>query len=195
MRKIKAIKDYEIRTIDADFRAVDNEDEPSIQGYFAVFDSETELWHNMFESIDRDAFVSTMDDDIRALVNHDTTLVLGRNKAGTLELSTDAHGLYGKIKINTDDTDAMNVYHRVKRGDVSQCSFGFSILEEDIDWRDDDTVHTKLERVKLYEVSVCTFPAYEDTTVSARMAQIEEHRKRAIEAWRNRKREVLNKWH
>lgn len=191
---MKPISGFQTRTIQSDFRATENETEPIVEGYFAVFDSETELFPGIFETIDRGAFAGTLDDDVRALVNHDTNLVLGRNKAGTLELRTDAHGLYGRIKINAKDTDAMNLYHRVARGDVSQCSFGFQILQEDADFRDDGTSHFKVERVKLWEVSPCTFPAYEDTGIKARAAQVEEHKKRALEAWKNRKREELKKW-
>lgn len=194
MITIRLIDKYQTRTIQSEFRATENENEPIVEGYFAVFDSETELFPGVFETIDRGAFAGTLDDDVRALVNHDTNLVLGRNKAGTLELRTDAHGLYGRIKINTKDTDAMNLYQRVARGDVSQCSFGFEILQEDADFREDGTSHFKVERVKLWEVSPCTFPAYEDTGIKARAAQVEEHKKRALEAWKNKQREEIKKW-
>lgn len=168
-----------------------DEGSPVIEGHFAVFDVETELYRNVYEMIDRGAFDGTLVDDVRALVNHDTTLVLGRNKAGTLELNTDDIGLFGTIKINAADTDAMNLYHRVQRGDVTQCSFGFDILDEDSEYRDDGTAHFKIKKVRLYEVSVCTFPAYPDTGVTTRKAQIEEHKKRALEAWREKQKERL----
>ena len=83
------------------------------------------------ESIDEHAFDDALDDDIRCLTDHVTHLVLGRTKAGTLTLSIDNHGLFGEVEINENDQDAVNTYERVKRGDVSQCSFGFDILEED----------------------------------------------------------------
>ena len=168
-----------------------DEQNPVIEGHFAVFDVETELYHDVFETIDRGAFDGALVDDVRALINHDTTLVLGRNKAGTLELATDDIGLFGSIRINVADTDAMNLYHRVQRGDVTQCSFGFDILDEDSEYRDDGTAHFKIKKVRLYEVSVCTFPAYPDTGVTARMAQIEEHKKRALEAWKEKQKERL----
>lgn len=180
----------QIRTITGTLQTRD-EQSPSIEGHFAVFDVETQLYPGVFETIDRGAFDGALLDDIRALVNHDTTLVLGRNKAGTLELNTDDIGLYGLIKVNPLDTDAMNLYHRVQRKDVTQCSFGFEILDEDSEYRDDGSAHFKIKKVRLYEVSVCTFPAYPETGVSARMAQIEEHRKRAIEAWKEQQKERL----
>ena len=78
-----------------------------IEGYFAVFNRQTELWPGAFEEIAPGAFDSTLGNDIRALINHDTTLVLGRNKSGTLELKADSHGLWGQVKINPNDSDAV----------------------------------------------------------------------------------------
>lgn len=157
-----------------------------IEGYFAVFNRETELWPGAYEEIAPGAFDNTLSNDIRALINHETRLVLGRTKAGTLELRVDNYGLWGRIKINTNDTDAMNLYERVKRGDVDQCSFGFNIVREETEWRDDGTVKWIIQEVDLHEVSVVTFPAYEDTGVAARQKQVEEHRSRLFEARRQK---------
>lgn len=159
----------------------EQDNEMYIEGYFAVFNTETELWKGAFESISPGAFDETLSNDIRALINHDTNLVLGRNKAGTLELKVDSRGLWGRIKINPNDTDAVNLYERVKRGDVDQCSFGFNILEEDVEFRDDGTAKWTLKKVDLHEVSVVTFPAYENTGVQARMTEYEQHKKRQLE--------------
>jgi HK97 family phage prohead protease len=122
--------------------------------------------------------------------------VLGRTKANTLELRADSHGLWGRVKINPLDQDAMNLYARVERGDVDQCSFGFDILDEETNFRDaDGSVHWTIKSVKLYEVSVVTFPAYEDTAVAARKVDFDQMKKRETEKWRAEKREVLQKWH
>ncbi len=159
----------QIRSIQAELKTrADEGQDMTIEGYFAVFNRATELWPGAFEEIAPGAFDETLGNDIRALINHDTTLVLGRNKAGTLELKTDSYGLWGRVKINPNDTDAVNVYERVKRGDVDQCSFGFNILAEETDWRDDGTVKWTVTKIDLHEVSVCTFPAYEETGVQAR---------------------------
>ena len=165
----------------------DGTEEKVIEGYFAVFNQETELWPEAYEEIGPTAFDETLSEDIRALINHDTTLVLGRNTSGTLELKADARGLWGSIKTNPNDMDAMNLYERIRRGDVTQCSFGFDILKEKTEWRDDGSVKWILEKVKLYEVSVCTFPAYEGTGVQARHDEIKQHQKRQLE---QRKKEV-----
>ena len=174
-------------------RAEPDSQDMYIEGYFAVFGRETELWPGAFEEIAPGAFDETLNNDIRALINHDTTLVLGRNKSGTLELKADSYGLWGRIKINPNDTDAVNLYERVKRGDVDQCSFGFNILEEITDWRDDGTVKWTLTKIDLHEVSVCTFPAYEETGVQARKAEVDQHRQRLLEAKKNKLRERMRR--
>ncbi|ABC61275.1 phage prohead [Geobacillus phage GBSV1] len=159
----------------------EQDDEMYIEGYFAVFNRETELFPGAFEEIAPEAFNGTLSNDIRALINHDASLVLGRNKAGTLELKVDSRGLWGRIKINPRDSDAVNLYERVKRGDVDQCSFGFNIIEEETEFRDDGTIKWTLKKVDLHEVSVVTFPAYPDTSVHARMKEYEQHKKRQLE--------------
>ena len=159
----------------------EQEGEMLIEGYFAVFNKETELWKGAFEEISPGAFDGTMGNDIRGLINHDTSLVLGRNKSGTLQLKIDSHGLWGSIRINPNDSDAVNLYERVKRGDVDQCSFGFNIIREETDFREDGTVKWTIKEIDLHEVSVCTFPAYEDTGVQARHKEFEQYRAKKLE--------------
>ncbi len=181
------------RSIVSDLKTRAEEDEMIIEGYFAVYNTETELWPGVFEEIAPGAFDNTLSNDIRALINHDTSLVLGRNKAGTLELKTDSRGLWGRIKINPNDTDAVNLYERVKRGDVDQCSFGFNIISEETDYREDGTIKWIIKEVDLHEVSVCTFPAYEETSISARKKDFEDIKKRKTEAWKKRMKERIGK--
>lgn len=177
---------YERRAIvrGGDFQTREEEGQRYIDGYFAVFGGEYWLWDDAYETVDPGAFSLDADKDVRALTNHDTTLVLGRTTAGTLSLRTDERGLYGTITINSADQDAVNLYERVKRGDVSQCSFGFDILDERVEYREDGITIWHIQRVKLYEVSVVTFPAYEETAVQARKSEIETINKRKAEAWR-----------
>lgn len=174
----------QIRSTASKFETRDDGGELKIEGYFAVFNSNYQIFDDLSESVAPGAFDDTLGDDIRALINHDSSLVLGRNTAHTLELRQDEHGLWGSITINPNDQDAMNLYARVQRGDVDQCSFGFDILSEDYDVRDDGSVHWTIKKVRLYEVSVCTFPAYEETNVKARSAQRDEIKKRSLEAWK-----------
>ena len=111
---------------DAEFQTREADGKRYIDGYFAVFNSQYWLWDDAYETIDQGAFDLSRDKDVRALTNHDTTLVLGRTTAGTLTLRVDERGLFGSIEINEADQDAVNQYERVKRGDVTQCSFGFA---------------------------------------------------------------------
>ena len=174
----------QLRTINGEFKTRDDSGKLAIEGYFAVFDSIYQIAPGLSESIAPDAFNKTLSGDIRALINHDTTLVLGRTKANTLQLKTDAHGLWGHIDINPKDSDAMNLYNRVQRGDVDQCSFGFDIVNEETEFREDGSIHWTIKEVELYEVSPCTFPAYEETNIAPRKKEAEEVKRRKAEAWK-----------
>lgn len=184
-------KERQMRSVASKFETREEGEGLFIEGYFSVFDSNYELWPGATESVAPGAFSETLGGDIRALVDHESRLVLGRNKAGTLELREDSHGLWGRVRINPNDTDAMNLYERVKRGDVDQCSFGFDIIEEETELREDGSMHWTILRVKLYEVSVVTFPAYEATGVSARKAEYEEIQRRRAEAWKSELKKKL----
>lgn len=173
---------------DADFQTREEDGRRYIEGYFAVFGGKYWLWEDdggAYETIEPGAFDLEADTDVRALTNHDTTLVLGRTTAGTLSLRVDERGLWGSIVINDADQDAVNAYERVKRRDVSQCSFGFDILAQDVEHAEGMPTVFRIRKVKLYEVSVCTFPAYEDTGVTARKAELEDIRKRQVQEWRD----------
>lgn len=174
----------QVRSVPTEFVTRDNDGALSIEGYFAVFDSNYDIGDGMSESVAPGAFDRTISGDIRALINHDTTLVLGRTTANTLQLRTDSHGLWGHIDINRNDGDAMNLYARVKRGDVDQCSFGFDIRSEDTDIAENGDIHWTITDVDLYEVSCCTFPAYEQTNISARSRERDAIRERELTAWR-----------
>lgn len=179
-------------SIPTDFKIRENGEDIFIEGYFAVFNTRYEMWEGAAETVLKGAFTDTLGEDVRALINHNTDFVLGRTKAGTLELTEDDIGLFGRIKINKNDSDAMNLYARVQRGDVNQCSFGFDIIDETYKTDAQGNVLWELRKVKLYEVSVVTFPAYEDTIVQARKNDLETIQKRKTELWRA---EILKKLH
>ncbi len=182
----------QVRAIASHFNTREDGDTPHIEGYFAVFNSVYDIAPGMSESIAPGAFSQTLAGDIRALINHDTTLVLGRTKAHTLLLREDERGLWGDVAINPNDGDAMNLYERVKRGDVDQCSFGFDIIRQDTEVREDGSVHWTIREVELYEVSACTFPAYEATNISARAAERDDIRSRDLAAWKERMKGALS---
>ena len=181
-----------LRSIPASFKTREDDGLLIIEGYFSVFNSRYNIAADLSEIVLPGAFRNTVEnDDIRALINHDTTLVLGRNKAGTLTLREDEKGLFGSIVINPNDSDAMNCRARVLRGDVTQCSTGFDIVREETEFFEDGSIQWQIREVKLWEVSVCTFPAYEETEIAARQAEADTLRKRAAEAWKARIRKKL----
>jgi HK97 family phage prohead protease len=143
---------------------------PVISGYAAVFNTlSCDLW-GFREKIAPGAFKKTIQEsDVRALWNHDTGIVLGRSKAGTLRLSEDTHGL--AIEIDPPES-ASSMLETMRRGDVDQMSFGFEAIrdlwEED---READTVTRTLLEVRLYEVSIVAFPAYDATSVGVRATE------------------------
>lgn len=165
-----------------------------IEGYFAVFGDIYHVWDGATESIAPGAFSESIGGDVRALYNHNDDLILGRTSAGTMELREDSHGLWGRIKLNRNDTDAMNAYERIKRGDITGCSFGFNIESEETEYRDDGSVHWTITKVNpLYEISPCVFPAYEATNVSARGKQLEDMKKRKLEIRKEELRKKLER--
>lgn len=189
MNNRKSLQARDIGQLDNNQEATDKK---IISGYFIVFDTETELYPGVREEVSPDSLVGVDLSDVKALIDHDTAKVLGRTKANTLSLSVDSKGLYGEIIVNESDQEAMNLYSRVQRGDVDQCSFGFEILNEEMIQNSDGTVKFIIKSINLYEVSVVTFPAYQDTAVEARSKQIEDAQKRTLQARKDELKEKLN---
>lgn len=161
-----------------------------IEGYFAVFNQETELWKGEYEQIATGAFANSLkNNDIRCLFNHDSGFVLGRMGARTLELKEDEHGLWGRVKINEEDRQAMDVYARVGRGDISGCSFGFWPESEEYEEKEDGSVHWIVKEANTEEVSIVTFPAYPQTEIEARKKDAEARKTTKT----NKKRAELKK--
>lgn len=162
---------------------------PQLNCRFATFVGEYDMGYGCYERIDPHAFDDTINDDVRILFNHDTGFVLARTSAGTAELSIAPEGVDGIVSINPDDRAAMDVYARVKRGDITGCSIGFDIISESYENRDDGTVLFTIEKIKLYECSVCTFPAYRETSAAARSVDRAAH----IRAFKHRMKERIQK--
>lgn len=162
----------------------ENLDEMIIEGYFALYEQETELYEGIFEVISKGAFDNTLGNDIRALWNHNTQYVLGRNKSGSLEIKADDKGLFAIIKLPKTQY-AEDLHELVKRGDVDQCSFGFNILDEEIEELASGGYRWRIKDIDLHEISVVTFPAYENTSVQARSKQVEQLQERKLQEKRS----------
>lgn len=140
----------------------------TVVGYAAVFDklSEDLGWYR--EKIAEGAFKRTLEEgaDVRALIDHDSTKILGRNKAGTLKLKEDKSGLLATIT-PPDTSYARDLMLSIDRGDISGMSFGFITRTDEWNLEDGEEVRT-LKDVDLFDVSVVTYPAYPDTAVALR---------------------------
>lgn len=150
-------------------RNVGPDDKPTIVGYGAVFETKSENLGGFTEIIERGAFDDVMDDDVRALFNHDNNIILGRRASGTLSLSIDDIGL--RYEIDPPDTQLIRdmVLTPINRGDVTQSSFGFYVGEDTWEEDRDGTVTRTIIKVEeLLDVSPVTFAAYPDTDVALR---------------------------
>jgi HK97 family phage prohead protease len=144
-------------------------DKPKIKGYAAVFDTPADIGGMFTERVRSGAFKKTISEaDIRCLWNHDPNYIMGRNKSGTLRLQEDAFGL----SIECDPVDAQwcrDLQASMRRGDVNQMSFAFKAIQEG--W-DNTTNERSLIEVKLFDVSVVTYPAYPQATAQLRTSVI-----------------------
>lgn len=171
----------ERRFIPATELRVAGDTDPVIEGYAALFNSDSQDLGGFVERIAPGAFNDALkSSDIRALFNHDPNFVLGRMKAGTLEVSEDERGL--KIRNTPPDTQwARDLVTSMRRGDVDQMSFAFRVGTDEWEKRGGTVYRTILTVSELLDVSPVTYPAYPDTTVAAR----------SMEAWAKAKPETV----
>lgn len=138
-----------------------------IVGYAAMFNVWSEDLGGFREMIKPGAFQGALLNDVRALVNHDPSLILGRTSSGTLFLNEDDIGL--RVEIALPDTSyARDVVASVQRGDMDQMSFAFSVKRDDWMLSGDQIRRTILEIERLYDVSLVTYPAYPQTSAVVR---------------------------
>ena len=155
------------------------EESRMISGYAAVFDSDSEDLGGFTERIERGAFAEAIKvSDVRALFNHDNNMILARTASGTLRIYEDERGL--KYEFEAPHTTAGNdVLQMIKRGDINQSSFGFTVEQDSWAKRDGTTYRTIKKVKRLYDVSPVTFPAYPEASVAVRKLEeinLEENR-------------------
>ena len=175
----------------AEVRQSEDGDTRRIEGHAAVFGEWTQIGSESWgwrERIDAHAFDEAITDDVRALFNHDPSLLLGRTASGTLRLSIDGKGL--GYSVDPPDTSAgRDILELVSRGDVSQSSFAFEVLEERWEFFEDEPDSRTILKVRLYDVSPVTYPAYEGTDVALR--SVPAGRDEARMAWAAKRRSRL----
>lgn len=170
-------KKKETRTVDITNISTRNKDgEPlKVSGYAAVFNSRTSIGNFFDETIKPGAFARAISEngDIRALFNHDWNNVLGRTKSGTLVLTEDERGLKFELEL-PNTTVARDLAESMARGDINQCSFGFFATDETWNYDTEPALRT-INEVELFEISVVSIPAYEDTeAMLVRSKEIDE---------------------
>ena len=146
------------------------------------------------EAVDR---ALTEASDVRALANHDAAKILGRTRAGTLDLRKDRRGLQVTIEPDPQISYAADLLRSVQRGDISGMSFGFRTLADAWNFEGQMPLRTVTD-MQLYEVSVVSFPAYPQTDISVAMRSLHEyeqaHGLRRLEFWRRWHKTQLAKW-
>lgn len=164
-------------TVDMELRAAGEGAPPVIFGYAAVFNQLSEDLGGFRERIAPGAFTKALGDDVRALFNHDPNIVLGRTRSKTLRISEDQKGL--AIEIDPPATPAAaSLIESLRRGDISQMSFGFQTVNDQWEMVDGAMVRTLME-VRLFDVSPVTYPAYPQTEAALR--SLDEFRKLSLE--------------
>lgn len=164
-----------------------------LAGYAARFNSETVIAGMFREVIAPGAFASAIGtSDVRALFNHDANqLPLGRTSAGTLRLAEDVLGLSYEVDL-PDTTLARDLHASVKRGDVRESSFAFTVAEEDWEYPKSGLPRRTIVKVaELWDVSPVVYPAYDSTTVSARAQEAAQAEAVRIQAERDQAERVL----
>ena len=183
-------KEFVQRMFEFEIRAEMNEDESVgiLRGRPVVYNSRTDLgWFD--EIIERGALDNADLKDVRFLVNHDTKMIpLARsrnnNANSTMQMTVDEGGMNIRVDLDTENNaEAKSLYSAVKRGDISGMSFMFNI--DDYEWSELESDHPTRHIRKIsdvVEVSACTFPAYEDTSISTRNKEALDSAKLALES-------------
>lgn len=173
-------------------RALEDENEAVIEGYFVVYNQETELFPGVHEEIAPEALTNSLrDNDIVCLDNHDSSAVLASVGSETLELRSDDNGLWGKVKIDLEDPIAKSAYRKVQTGKVRGCSFGFYPIKEETINLDNGITKFRVVDAELIEVSTTVFPAYNQTEIAARKKDIEAIKKQKLDQRKQQLKERL----
>ena len=164
----------EIRSTEQ-IKAVDDEKQ-IVEGYALRFNKLSNDLGGFVEEISPEALKEADLSDVRCLIDHDSSKVLGRTTSETLELNVDDEGLYFRCQL-PNTTYAKDLYENIRLGNISNCSFGFILDDEDGDSfekREDGLFKRTLRKIRsLFDVSIVTYPAYNDTDVAPALRSIE----------------------
>lgn len=181
--RLANISDFNIELREAKEEGEANE--MIIEGYAAVFDSETLIgdkeW-GFYEKIDRKAFDGANMKDVPLKYNHsDNVPILARTRNKSLELTVDEKGLFIRAKL-IDTQDNRDMYKRIKEGLIDKMSFAFTTRAEGEEWEKGEIPHRTIKQFdRIFDVSVVDMPAYDDTSIYARSLEKSDDFKRALE--------------
>lgn len=183
------MNNIELRSTET-IKAVDNE-KMIVEGYALRFNTLSNDLGGFVETINPQALEDADLSDVRCLIDHDPSKVLGRTTSETLSLKVDDEGLYFRCRL-PDTSYSRDLYENIRLGNINQCSFGF-VLDEDgdtVERRDDGLFKRTLNRIRsLFDVSVVTYPAYNDTDVAPALRSIEKVKEKEQEEIRQREQE------
>jgi len=172
--EIRTNPNAEVRTFDVqDLELRMDGDKPTVVGYGAVFNSESNDLGGFREYIAPGAFDGRLEDDVRFLVNHDANLILARTTNGTLRLSVDEKGLRYEADMPNTST-ARDLMELLKNGTISQSSFAFTVEEDSWEVKDGMNIRTIDKVSRLYDVSSVTYPAYDAASSSVALRSMKE---------------------
>lgn len=162
------MSNFERRFFATEFEVRSEGNSLTLEGYALKWDARSKNLGGFKERVAEGATTKTIgESDIRALFNHDPNMILGRNKAGTLDLSVDSTGTHYRIQGDRRQSYVNDLAIAMERGDVTQSSFGFRVVgPEGQDWTEDEDGYPlrTLREIQLFDVSPVTYPAYEDST-------------------------------
>jgi len=183
------VNNIELRSTET-IKAVDNE-KMIVEGYALRFNTLSNDLGGFVETINPQALEDADLSDVRCLIDHDPSKVLGRTTSETLSLKVDDEGLYFRCRL-PDTSYSRDLYENIRLGNINQCSFGF-VLDEDgdtVERRDDGLFKRTLNRIRsLFDVSIVTYPAYNDTDVAPALRSIEKVKEKEQEEIRQREQE------
>ncbi|WP_323713009.1 HK97 family phage prohead protease [Mammaliicoccus sciuri] len=183
----------EIRAMET-IKAVDDE-QMIVEGYALRFNTLSNDLGGFVEEISPEALKEADLSDVRCLIDHDSSKVLGRTTSETLELKIDEEGLYFRTQL-PNTTYAKDLYENIRLGNINQCSFGFILDEngDEFEKREDGLFKRTLRKIKsLFDVSIVTYPAYNDTDVAPALRSIEQIKKQEVADIKAKQQEEVRK--
>ncbi|MEB6233835.1 HK97 family phage prohead protease [Mammaliicoccus sciuri] len=183
----------EIRAMET-IKAVDDE-KMIVEGYALRFNTLSNDLGGFVETISPEALKEADLSDVRCLIDHDSSKVLGRTTSETLELKIDEEGLYFRTQL-PNTTYAKDLYENIRLGNINQCSFGFILDEngDEFEKREDGLFKRTLRKIKsLFDVSIVTYPAYNDTDVSPALRSIEQIKEQELADIKAKQQEEVRK--